>query len=161
MYLLSEMGLKAGFSMVLMAAGLVAATDIRSAEPRSARPGTEEKAKPRTTRFGLATYYGSGFDGRETSSGEIFDKEEMVAAHPSYPAGTRARVTNVRNGRSQEVRIIDRGPTPEHQDKGVIIDVSEGVATRLGFRKKGKTRVKVEVLEWGEKTQQARLGSPR
>lgn len=122
--------------------------DVAAAE-RKARPAQEKSKKG--TQVGVASYYGARFEGRKTASGEIFDKEEMVAAHPSLPLGTRARVTNLRNGRSQEVRIIDRGPTAKHQDRGVIIDVSEQVAKNLHFRQKGKTRVKVEVLEWGEK----------
>ena len=64
---------------------------------------------------------------------EPFDKSEMVAAHPSLPFGSRALVTNLRNGLSQEVRIIDRGPTREHRARGVIIDVSAGVAKKLGL----------------------------
>src|SRR5262245_5941007 len=126
----------------------------------SARPEktVSSQTKPKSIRTGMASYYGKGFHGRKTASGEIFDKTEMVAAHPSYPVGTRARVTNLSNGRSQEVRINDRGPAPEHQDAGVIIDVSEGVATRLGFLREGKTRVRIEVLEWGERRGVASLG---
>jgi rare lipoprotein A len=131
-------------------------TGPEAGKAAKARPAQPKAAQPKATRTGLATYYGKGLDGNLTASGEVFDKTQMVAAHPSYPAGTRARVTNLRNGRSQEVRIIDRGPTLEHQERGVIIDVSEGVATRLGFRQRGKTRVKVEVLEWGSSDEAAR-----
>ncbi len=101
-------------------------------------------------RIGLASYYGAAFQGRETASGEPFDKEEMVAAHPWYPLGTIARVTNLENGRSVKVRIIDRGPTAPNQREGVIIDLSKGAARRLGFVMDGRTRVKLEVLEWGK-----------
>jgi rare lipoprotein A len=99
--------------------------------------------------LGLATYYGERFHGRATASGEIFDMNDMVAAHPSYPAGTVARVTNLENGRDVEVRIIDRGPTRQHQRRGVIIDVSKGAAEELDFIEDGRVRVRVEVLEWG------------
>jgi rare lipoprotein A len=139
------------FAALLLAAALLATADAPAAESGAGKPGAGKETQARTTRTGLATYYGRGFDGKKTASGEVFDKAEMVAAHPSYPPGTRARVTNLRNGRSQEVRIIDRGPAPEHRHRGVIIDVSEAVATELDFRRKGKTRVKVEVLEWGRK----------
>ena len=165
MHPLLEMGPKAGFSIVLfMAAAVVAPVSGWSAGTRSVAQSAKEDAHAKAVRVGLATYYGRAFEGRKTASGEVFDKEEMVAAHPYYPLGTRARVTNLANGRSQVVRIIDRGPTSEHQDAGVIIDVSEGVATNLGFRRKGKTRVKVQVLEWGEpqqETQEARVSSLR
>jgi rare lipoprotein A len=103
------------------------------------------------TQQGQASYYGKGLQGKETASGDAFDKNEMVAAHPSYPLGTRVRVTNLKNGRTQDVRIIDRGPTEKNRNKGVIIDVSEQTAVKLGFRHQGKTRVKTEVLDWGKK----------
>jgi rare lipoprotein A len=99
---------------------------------------------------GLATYYGDRFHGRRTASGEIFDMNEMVAAHPTYPAGTVARVTNLENGRDVEVRIIDRGPARPQQRRGVIIDVSKGAAEELDFIEEGRVRVRVEVLEWGD-----------
>ena len=146
-----QLRFRTGFSTLLLAAALLATADAPAAESGAGKPGAGKETRARTTRTGLATYYGRGLDGRKTASGEAFDKTEMVAAHPSYPPGTRARVTNLRNGRSQEVRIVDRGPAPEHQHRGVIIDVSEAVATELDFRRKGKTRVKVEVLEWGRK----------
>ena len=154
------MGYRTAISSLLCAAILLPEAPVLAASARAEKPA-QSVAKPKAVRTGMATYYGDGFDGRKTASGEHFDRTEMVAAHPTYPIGTRARVTNLSNGRSQEVRINDRGPASEHQDAGVIIDVSEGVATRLGFRRKGKTRVKIEVLEWGEKTQHAGVASLR
>ena len=148
---ISGMKFKTALATLVMTASLLATADAPAAEPGARKPGAAKDNKARTTRTGLATYYGKGLHGKKTASGEVFDKTEMVAAHPSYPPGTRAMVTNLRNGLSQEVRIIDRGPALEHQHQGVIIDVSEGVANRLEFRRKGKTRVKVEVLEWGNK----------
>ena len=148
---ISRRKFKTALATLLMTASLLATADAPAAEPGAKKPGAAKDSKARTTRTGLASYYGKGLDGKKTASGEVFDKTEMVAAHPSYPPGTRAMVTNLRNGLSQEVRIIDRGPALKHQHQGVIIDVSEGVANRLEFRKKGKTRVKVEVLEWGNK----------
>ena len=59
------------------------------------------------TREGLASYYGKEFHGKKTASGIRFDMEAMVAAHPSYPFGTRLRVTNLANGRSTSVRVVD------------------------------------------------------
>jgi rare lipoprotein A len=101
------------------------------------------------TQNGLASFYGRAFEGEETASGETFRSEEMVAAHPSYPLGTVARVTNMEEGGTVLVRIIDRGPTDENQAEGVIIDLSKGAAKRLGMLKEGRIRVKVEVLKWG------------
>ena len=99
--------------------------------------------------MGLASYYGRGFEGQETASGEIFRSEKLVAAHPTYPLGTFARVTNLEKPAVVYVRIIDRGPTDENVAEGVIIDLSKGAAKRLGMVKDGRVRVKVEVLQWG------------
>lgn len=92
---------------------------------------------------GFATYYGKGFAGERTASGEIFNPREMVAAHRTLPLGTRVRVTNIENGRSVILRVIDRGP---YSGRRNIIDVSEGAARRLGFIRDGRVRVRVEVL---------------
>ena len=78
------------------------------------------------TRQGLASYYGKEFHGRTTASGTRFDMNAMVAAHPTYPFGTLLRVTNLANGRSASVRIVDRGPALQVQARGIII---------CGFRK--------------------------
>ena len=73
----------------------------------------------------------------------------MVAAHPSYPFGTVVRVTNLANKRQVEVRVVDRGPASGPRAEGVLIDVSSGAAESLGFVRKGRTRVRLEVLRWG------------
>ena len=72
-----------------------------------------------------------------------------MAAHPSYPLGTVARVTNLKNNKSIEVRIIDRGPTRVNHSKGIIIDLSKSAAQELGFIREGRARVRVDVIEWG------------
>jgi len=100
----------------------------------------------------LASYYGTLLHGEETASGEVFDKRDLVAAHPSYPFDTIVRVTNLENSRSVEVRITDRGPAKRHQSDGVIIDVSPRAAKELRFVKKGRARVRVDVLEWGPRS---------
>jgi peptidoglycan lytic transglycosylase len=102
------------------------------------------------SRVGKASYYGPKRHGRVTASGERMNKNALIAAHPSYPLGTVARVTNLRNGRSVTVRIIDRGPTRRPRRRGVIIDLSLAAARRLGFVTTGHTRVRVDVLRWGE-----------
>jgi rare lipoprotein A len=108
----------------------------------------ESQRQPRVQR-GLASYYGPGFHGEETASGETFDQREMVAAHRHLPFGTVARVTNLRNGRSVVVRIIDRGPYGRNYRKGTIIDLSKGAARRLRFLTRGIVPVRIEVLEEG------------
>jgi len=103
------------------------------------------------TREGLASYYGKEFHGRKTASGIRFDMNAMVAAHPSYPFGTRVRITNLANGRSTSVRIVDRGPAPHIQASGVIIDVSRKAAEVLGFIQQGRARVRLDVLVWSSR----------
>jgi rare lipoprotein A len=75
----------------------------------------------------------------------------LVAAHPSYPFGTRVRVTNLANDRSTVVRIIDRGPAPHLRADGLVIDVSRKAAETLGFIQQGRTRVRIDVLSWGRR----------
>ena len=74
----------------------------------------------------------------------------VIAAHPTYPFGTVVRVTNLTNGRTAEVRVLDRGPARGPRGAGVIIDVSYGAAKVLGFIQDGRTRVRLEVLQWGD-----------
>jgi rare lipoprotein A len=101
------------------------------------------------TRTGLASYYHPSLDGLETASGIPYDDDALMAAHPTYPLGTVARVTNLENGTSVEVDITDRGPTAENVAEGVIIDLSGAAAKTLGMLEAGRVRVKVEVIYWG------------
>ncbi len=91
---------------------------------------------------GLASWYGTGFHGRSTANGEIFDKMSISAAHPSLPLPSYARVTNVNNGKSIVVRVNDRGPF--HGDRA--LDVSERVAEILNFKHKGMARVRIDYV---------------
>ena len=95
---------------------------------------------------GLASFYGKEFDGRKTSSGEIFRKDGLTAAHRTYPFGTKLRVTNLKDGSQVEVRVNDRGPVKPER----IIDLSYGAAKVIGLDKLGLTRVRLEVLDWGD-----------
>lgn len=98
----------------------------------------------RKGQVGVASYYGREFQGRKTASGHVFDPEAMTAAHRHLPLGTQVRITNLANGRSHDATINDRGPFVH----GRIIDVSRGLAERLGFLRAGIAKVKVEVLGW-------------
>ena len=91
---------------------------------------------------GVASWYGPGFDGRQTASGEIFDTSKLTAAHQTLPFDTLVRVTNLGNGLVVVVRVNDRGPFVD----GRIIDLSRAAADRLGFGGKGVARVKVKFL---------------
>lgn len=92
--------------------------------------------------FGLASYYGSGFSGRATASGERYDPSGYTAAHRSLPFGARVRVTNLSNDLSVIVTINDRGP--QRGDR--IIDLSYAAARELNMIKDGVVQVSVEVL---------------
>ena len=70
-----------------------------------------------------------------------------MAAHPTLPFGTRVRVIRLATGSSVVVRVVDRGPAAGPRSRGVVIDLSEGAAERLGFIRDGRTRVRLEVLE--------------
>lgn len=92
--------------------------------------------------FGHASYYGPGFAGRKTASGEIFRPEELTAAHRFMPLGTKVRVTNLHNGRAVLVTINDRGPYV----RGRHIDLSMGAARTIGMIGRGVASVRIEVL---------------
>jgi rare lipoprotein A len=91
------------------------------------------------TQEGEATFYGPGFNGRKTASGEVFDQYALTAAHRTLPFGTKVLVTNPANGKQVIVRINDRGPFTN-----AIIDLSYGAAKEIGLLKTG--RVKIQVL---------------
>lgn len=91
---------------------------------------------------GMASWYGPGFHGNRTASGERFNQYAMTAAHRYLPFGTVVRVTNLNNGRFVEVRINDRGPFIQ----GRIIDLSIGAAETIGMIDNGVAPVSVEVV---------------
>ena len=134
--------------LALLPVLVMSACAARSAPPPPTTP--TESRRILEVRQGLASYYGPGFEGKRTASGIAFDKTAMVAAHPSYPFGTVVRVTNLANKRQAVVRVVDRGPAKGPRAEGVIIDVSSGAAADLGFIRQGRTRVRLEVLRWGD-----------
>ncbi|BCO32837.1 hypothetical protein TspCOW1_29400 [Thiohalobacter sp. COW1] len=104
---------------------------------------------------GIASWYGTKFHGRRTSSGEPYDMYAMTAAHKSLPLPTYARVTNLRNGRSIVVKINDRGPFHE----GRIIDLSYVAAKKLDIVATGTAPVEVVALNPGQSEPQLRSAS--
>lgn len=91
---------------------------------------------------GIASWYGPKFHGKPTANGEVFDMNQVSAAHRTLPLPSMVRVTNLENGRSLIVRVNDRGPFAH----GRIIDMSKRGAQLLGFEQQGTARVKVEIL---------------
>lgn len=104
--------------------------------------GMSDARTPGKTYSGKASWYGPGFHGRKTASGERFNQNAMTAAHRSLPFGTKVRVTNKRNGRSVVLRINDRGPFTG----GRIIDLSKAAASRIGLIASGTAPVTVRIL---------------
>ncbi|MGR9108022.1 MAG: septal ring lytic transglycosylase RlpA family protein [Gammaproteobacteria bacterium] len=95
---------------------------------------------PNHKEVGEASWYGPGFQGKKTANGETFNQNNMTAAHPSLPLGTKAKITNLKNGKKVEVRINDRGPYAGDR----VIDVSRAAAKKLGMKNDGTTEVKIE-----------------
>ena len=91
---------------------------------------------------GPASWYGPGFDGKRTSSGEAFDQDALTAAHAYWAFGTRVKVTFLQTGRSVVVRINDRFPT----HKGRAIDLSRAAAKAIGLIGPGTGVVRLEVV---------------
>ena len=100
-----------------------------------------------STQHGIASWYSIKTTyGTKTASGRPLKNNAYTAAHKKLPLGSKVRVTNLRNGKSEILTISDRGP----YIKGRVIDVTIGSAKRLGFYKRGLTKVKVELLEKGK-----------
>src|SRR5215469_9110089 len=102
----------------------------------------EPDSPPPPGQTGEASWYGERHHGRLTASGEAYDMYELTAAHPSLPMGSKVLVTNLKNGKSVEVRINDRGP---HVD-GRIIDLSYAAAKQLGAVSSGTIPVRLQVI---------------
>lgn len=101
---------------------------------------------PTYTRVGVASWYGAAFHGLPTANGEVFDKEQITAAHPTLPLPSLVRVTNLENGRTIDVRVNDRGPFIGDR----LIDLSQAAARRLGYENQGLAQVRVEFLALAE-----------
>ena len=136
---LSRAGI-AGMSRV----ALVIALAMSPAMPVKADSGGKKSAK--TTRLvddhqvGNASWYGPGFHGKKTASGQVFNQHALTAAHPRLPLGSRVKVTNLKNGKEVEVTINDRGP----HKAGRIIDLSRAAAKKISMG--GQARVKVVAI---------------
>jgi rare lipoprotein A len=95
---------------------------------------------------GKASYYGEEFDGKPTSSGEIFDMNAFTAAHKTLPFGTLLEVTNLENGKKVTVRVNDRGPFVDDRD----LDMSKAAAAEIGILGTGTARVSIRKVGMAE-----------
>jgi rare lipoprotein A len=107
--------------------------------------GGSLQADPWHREEGMASYYGKGFHGRKTASGERFSQNEMTAAHRQLPLGTKVIVENRQTGEQAEVKITDRGPYADTKRR--MIDLSKAAADSIGLVKPGVAPVRVVVTE--------------
>jgi rare lipoprotein A (peptidoglycan hydrolase) len=126
-----------------MSSPLQTSTSQSSTAPASQNNMKSTQPKPLAVWECTTSWYGEDFDGQPTANGEIYDMYAATAAHQTLPLGSIVRVVNPRNHRSQIVRINDRGPYVGGRE----LDVSYGVARRLGFDQRGLAKVRLELLE--------------
>lgn len=122
----------------LVALGAVSffALVLVSCAPYSAQKRPQYRSK------GEASWYGPGFSGRRTASGERFNPKSLTAAHRTLPFGTRLKVTNKENGKSVVVKVNDRGPFIG----GRVLDLSKAAALRIGLTSTGTGQVEMLAL---------------
>ena len=126
---------------------LFAATKKKAANPSIAIATSKAKAaipakKSTSSMKGVAAVYADMLQGRKTASGKPFTQQGLTAAHRSLPLGTTVRVTNLRNKRSVDVQVNDRGPW----HRGRIIDLSKAAAKELGMTRTGRALVQLEII---------------
>jgi rare lipoprotein A len=109
---------------------------------RVAAPAPAPRARIGSTERGIASWYGKPYDGRPAADGEIYDMEQMVAAHRTLPFQTMVRVRNLTNDKTVDVRIIDRGPFVANR----IIDVSHAAARAIDLIGPGVANVELTII---------------
>jgi rare lipoprotein A (peptidoglycan hydrolase) len=132
-----------GIAALLLFQGcaLMKRTDTASDPGGSAVSPDGSWPKSIAVEVGHASWYGPGFHGKKTASGQVFDQRQLTAAHRTLPLGSKVRVVNLNNDRSVVVVINDRGPFVD----GRIIDLSHAAASELGMLGGGTTRVRLEI----------------
>lgn len=105
-------------------------------------PASNDRTEGAYTATGDASFYGSQHQGQKTANGERFDQNALTAAHRTLPFGSRVQVTNLRNKKTVEVRINDRGPFA----RGRIIDISKKAAEQLDMLGDGVVPVSIKLL---------------
>ncbi|MBZ5601074.1 MAG: septal ring lytic transglycosylase RlpA family protein [Acidobacteriia bacterium] len=121
----------------------LAVVAMMSACARKTSARVAAPARVGSTESGIASWYGAPYHGRATSSGEIYDQEQLTAAHRSLPFNTWVEVTNLENQKRVDVRITDRGPFVD----GRIIDLSLAAARDLDMVRSGIARVHLKVID--------------
>ena len=146
LYPIKTMEMKLFFPLFIVLQ-LFAGTVYSQARQVSTRSSTETRPNTRHTnpakiQYGTASFYADKFEGRKTANGEIFSQKSLTAAHNSLPLGTWIRVTNLSNHKSVVVKVNDR----LHHRNPRLVDLSKSAAKKLGYTKRGLTKVRVDVL---------------
>jgi rare lipoprotein A len=115
---------------------------VRAAPPPAPSPARGGVPAAFIEEIGIASWYGHPYHGRASASGEIYDMEQMTAAHRTLPFGAQIRVHNLTNEKTVEVRINDRGPFID----GRIIDLSRAAARSIDMLGPGIARVRLEMI---------------
>lgn len=129
-------------ALVVVVGGAVLLSGCHRKRTVRVPPPPSAPAAVENNETGLASWYGHPYHGRPSSSGEIYDMEQMTAAHRTLPFGTWVRVHDLDNAKSVDVRINDRGPFVD----GRIIDLSHAAAQAIGMIGPGTAQVRLEIL---------------
>ena len=133
--------------LLLAGCGRKAPPDMKIGDPYTVNGSVYyPEYDPSYDETGMGSWYGPGFHGKKTASGEKFNENDLTAAHPTLPMPSLVRVTNLENGKSVVVRINDRGPFKSRR----IIDLSKKSAQRIGMHSTIKVRVKYLTKETEE-----------
>lgn len=140
---MSARAIHAGANVIAIAsAALLFALCIGCGGTRTRAHVPPPPARIGLTETGIASWYGIPYNGRRAASGEIFDMEQLTAAHRTLPFNTWIEVTNLTNGKQVDVRITDRGPFL----KGRIVDLSLRAAREIDMIREGIVRVRIKVI---------------
>jgi rare lipoprotein A len=132
----------AGFALLALALFFVAML-LAGCSHRPAHVSTPlAPARLGSTETGVASWYGFPYHGRRAASGEVYDMQQLTAAHRTLPFQTWVEVTNLSNGKQVDVRINDRGPFA----KGRILDLSQAAARDIDMLRAGTARVRLKVI---------------
>jgi rare lipoprotein A len=113
--------------------------------PGAVALAADDQGQPVFRQEGQASYYGADAKGKRTASGERFNPQAPVAAHPTLPLGSEVTVKSPETGKEVKVKVVDRGPNAPDRD----IDLSKGAAKKLGITKEGVAPVEIEATKAG------------
>ena len=143
MMMLFRRPIHAGFALLALALLFIAVMLLAGCSHRPAHVTTPlAPARIGTTETGVASWYGFPYHGRRAASGEVYDMQQLTAAHRKLPFQTWVEVTNLSNGKQVDVRINDRGPFV----KGRILDLSQAAARDIDMLRAGTARVRLKVI---------------